>query len=205
MKNENNTITEVGQVITRPEYSHEHFGERFYSFKLLVTRTSGDFDVIPCTISERICDPTENDIYEKYFSITGSIRTYNEHTEHKLIIFLFVDEMYEITKEADTYDNNKVELVGYICKKSSARPTPFGRTIIDTILAVNRNYNKSDYIPVIFWNKNAKYIDTLPIGTKLKISGRFQSREYLKNEDIHMVYEVSVQSVEILVNEKSSL
>lgn len=199
MKNEKNLVIEIGQLVTGFEFNHEQFGEKFYSFKIMVTRNSGDFDIIPCIVSERIYD-INTPLEDIYVYVEGNIRTHNEHDSGKLLVSLFVEDM-RLASNEEKYNyssNNVVELIGFICKKKTPRMTPFGRMIADIIIATNRNYGRSDYIPVILWNKNAKYIDTIKIGTKIKITGRLQSREYLKNKQIKLAYEVSAQTIEIL-------
>ena len=183
---ENNSVTLVGKVANEKEFSHEIYGEKFYSFKLSVPRLSGNADEIPETISERLFKEDEL-VVENKMKIHGQFRSYNsyEGEKNKLILTVFakdvefLDPEIEIVASKD-FISNEIVLIGYICKEPIYRQTPFGREITDMLLAVNRAYNKSDYIPCICWGRNARFCSTMEVGTEVKIVGRIQSRMYEK-------------------------
>jgi primosomal replication protein N len=188
----NNRVTIAGRIATVSEYSHEVFGEKFYKMNVEVERTSGSTDVIPVIVSERfgILGPLG-----KFVQISGQYRSHNVHTEdgNRLELNVFASEI-EIPERY--IDKNKIELDGFICKPPTYRKTPLGREIADLMLAVNRQYGKSDYIPCILWGRNARFVSGLDIGSRLKIEGRIQSREYTKQiseteSEIRVAYEVS--------------
>ena len=204
---ENNVLVLAGKVTGTKTFSHEIYGEKFYTFNMSVPRLSGTDDIIPITISERLL--VEQDVEDgKNIAIEGQFRSYNsyENEKNKLVLTVFAKEIQ--FKEEDfvpTKENvsNQVELIGYICKKPIYRKTPFGREISDILLAVNRAYNKSDYIPCIAWGRNARFCENLEVGTEIKIVGRVQSRQYEKKfEDgtsqTRTAYEVSVGSMELV-------
>lgn len=190
-----------GTILSLPEYSHKSYGEVFYHFTLGIYRKSGYQDKIPVVISERLTwnltlEP-ENRAY-----VLGQIRTYNESLDgkNKLNIVVFARE-FQLLEEDDTPDENKVYLEGFLCKAPIRRISPLGREICDMMLAVNRMYNKSDYIPCIAWGRNAGYAGILVVGTKIRISGRIQSREYRKKDEegnavTKVAYEVSILKLE---------
>jgi len=207
---ENNQLTLVGKVTNEKEYSHEIYGEKFYIFNLSVPRLSGNADDIPITISERLF-LDEDLITGKNVIIDGQFRSYNsyENGKNRLVLTVFAKEIKFLEEQEEefrpTKDNtsNEVVLNGFICKKPIYRKTPFGREIADILLAVNRAYNKSDYIPCIAWGRNAKFCENVPVGTEVNIIGRIQSRIYEKKfEDgtsiTKIAYEVSVASLEII-------
>lgn len=209
---ENNYITLVGKVTGEKRLSHEIYGERFYIFDLEIPRLSGNSDIIPVTISERII--TDEMLTQgKKLLVKGQFRSYNsyENEKNKLILTVFAKDIIEVNEEENTQNEmvkkdvitNEVVLIGYICKKPIYRQTPFGREISDILLAVNRAYNKSDYIPCIAWGRNARFCENIPVGTEVKIIGRVQSRTYEKKYDDGRVenkvaYEVSVASLEVV-------
>jgi len=207
---ENNYITLVGKVTGDKRLSHEIYGERFYIFNLEIPRLSGNSDIIPVTISERIITDDMLQIGRKLL-VKGQFRSYNsyENERNKLVLTVFAkdikfieDQEAEIEVSKDVV-SNEVTLNGYICKKPIYRQTPFGREISDLLLAVNRAYNKSDYIPCIAWGRNARFCENIPVGTEVKIVGRVQSRTYEKKyEDgrveTKVAYEVSVSSLEVV-------
>lgn len=190
-----NQVAVSGKVFTFLTLDHEFNGEKFYRFTLSIKRTSGTKDFIPVIVSERIMDVTK-DYKGKHIEIIGQFRSYNNHCADKvhLLLYVYALEIFFNTEEDDT---NNVFLEGYICKPPVFRSTPLGREITDFTLAVNRSYEKSDYIPCISWGKNAKYISTLPPSTHIKVVGRVQSREYVKNEVTHTAYELSVINLEV--------
>lgn len=221
---ENNYLTLVGKVTSEKQFSHEIYGERFYSFDLLIPRLSGTSDVIPVTASERLFTD-EMMVMGTKLLIKGQFRSYNsyENEKNKLILTVFAKDIEKLddveeNQEAESEENegteqkefarkdtitNEVVLVGYICKKPIYRQTPFGREIADILLAVNRAYNKSDYIPSIAWGRNARFCQNIEVGTEVKIVGRVQSRNYEKKlEDGSVIkkvaYEVSIGSLEVV-------
>lgn len=190
-----------GTILTVPEYSHKSYGEVFYCFILGIERKSGYRDEIPVVISERLIWNLNLEP-EKRAYILGQIRTYNECLDgkNKLNIVVFAREFHMLDDESDL-DENKVYLEGYLCKPPVRRVSPLGREICDMMLAVNRMYNKSDYIPCIAWGRNAGYAGGLAVGTKIQISGRIQSREYRKKDQegniaVKVAYEVSILKIE---------
>ena len=207
---DNNHITLVGKVTSEKKFSHEIYGEKFYIFSLSIPRLSGNADDIPITISERLLTESDLPVGSK-ISVEGQFRSYNSYQgeKNRLILTVFAkeivfmenqDEEIAVGKDITT---NEVILDGYICKKPIYRKTPFGREIADILLAVNRSYNKSDYIPCIAWGRNAKFCETVPVGAEIRIVGRVQSREYEKKHEDGTVekrvaYEVSVSSLEII-------
>lgn len=210
---ENNHLVLVGKVTSDKRFSHEIYGEKFYIFDLAVPRLSGNADIIPITVSERLLSINDLQIDSK-ITVEGQFRSYNsyENERNRLVLTVFAkdikfvenqEEEIEVSKEVVS---NEVTLNGYICKKPIYRQTPFGREISDLLLAVNRAYNKSDYIPCIAWGRNARFCENIPVGTEVKIVGRVQSRTYEKKyEDgtveTKVAYEVSVSSLEVVNQE----
>ena len=210
---ENNHLVFVGKVTSEKKFSHEIYGESFYIFDLEVARLSGNADIIPITISERLILEKELEIGDRV-EIEGQFRSYNsyENEKNRLILTVFAKDIKYLTEEEENLAekvSNEVTLVGYICKKPIYRQTPFGREISDILLAVNRAYNKSDYIPAIAWGRNARFCQNIEVGTKVKIAGRVQSRNYEKKfEDgtiqTRTAYEVSISSLEIVNEEEEN-
>ena len=206
---ENNQLVLVGKVTSDKRFSHEIYGEKFYIFDLSVPRLSGNADNIPITISERLLLEEDLDI-GKNIIIEGQFRSYNsyENERNKLVLTVFAKEIkfaeeQEEFKPTKENTSNEVTLDGFICKKPIYRKTPFGREIADILLAVNRAYNKSDYIPCIAWGRNARFCENIPVGTEVKIIGRVQSRQYEKKyedgtSEVKVAYEVSVASLEVV-------
>ena len=207
---ENNHLVLRGKIVSEKSYSHEIYGEKFYVFNLEVIRLSSTVDIIPITISERLLTGLDLEIGKKVV-VEGQFRSYNnyENERNRLILTVFAKEINEIEGEDDKEEvTNEVTLVGYVCKKPIYRQTPFGREIADVLLAVNRAYNKSDYIPSIAWGRNARFCQNMEVGTEVKITGRVQSRTYEKKyEDgkveTRVAYEVSIASMEIVNNEET--
>lgn len=204
---ETNMVRVVGLVSSEKEYSHEMYGEKFYSFYLEVPRLSESVDVLPVTISERLLIDIDIDP-GKYVIIEGQLRSYNRYVEstNKLVLTVFAREIY-LPKEEELEENlkrpNEIYLDGYICKKPVYRVTPFGREIADLLVAVNRAYNKSDYLPCIAWGRNARFCEKLLVGDHIKIWGRVQSRDYQKklssgDVETRTAYEVSITKLEYL-------
>lgn len=203
----NNQVTIMGQVVTGFKFSHEVFGEGFYIMEVMVKRLSNTFDRIPLMISERIIDVTQDYVGE-YIMATGQFRSYNRNEEQKnrLVLSVYVRKISFIEEEPDDSKANNILLDGYICKEPIYRKTPMGREIADLLLAVNRPYGKSDYIPCICWGRNARYISNFGIGEHVQISGRIQSREYKKKIsdteiELRTAYEVSVSKLEVMEDE----
>ena len=208
---ENNYLTLVGKVTGEKRYSHEIYGEKFYVFDLSIPRLSGNADIIPITVSERIVNDNMLAIGKKLL-VKGQFRSYNsyENERNRLILTVFAKDIVELEENEEENElakkdqvTNEVVLIGYICKKPIYRQTPFGREIADILLAVNRAYNKSDYIPSIAWGRNARFCQNIEVGTQVKIVGRVQSRTYEKKfEDgtsqTRVAYEVSIGSLEII-------
>ena len=210
---ENNYLTLVGKVTGEKKFSHEIYGESFYVFNLEIPRLSGNSDIIPITVSERLIK--DDTLQEgKKLLVKGQFRSYNsyENEKNRLILTVFAKDLMEVEDVEDEEENemvkkdtitNEVVLIGYICKKPIYRQTPFGREISDVLLAVNRAYNKSDYIPCIAWGRNARFCQNLEVGSQVKIVGRVQSRMYEKKHEDGTVenrvaYEVSVGSLEVI-------
>ncbi|MCL2848098.1 MAG: single-stranded DNA-binding protein [Firmicutes bacterium] len=193
----NNTVFLTGSAVTKLSYSHELFGESFYEFNLKVPRLSNQHDIIPLTISERLLGERTIRPGEK-IAIKGQFRSYNKiiDDKSKLMLSVFVRDFADNPSE----NPNVCELKGYICKPPIYRTTPFNREICDLLLAVNRAYNKSDYIPCIAWGRNARFIRGIDVGAKLAITGRIQSREYIKklseeHSETRIAYELSVNKI----------
>ena len=211
---ENNHLVLVGKVTSDKTYSHEIYGEKFYIFDLEVPRLSSAVDIIPITVSERLLTDLNLEIGTK-LSIEGQFRSYNsyQNERNKLILTVFAKDIVEIKDEPKVEEGeeeekkdvvtNEVTLSGYVCKKPIYRQTPFDREISDLLLAVNRAYNKSDYIPCIAWGRNARFCQNMEVGTEVKIIGRVQSRKYEKKfedgtSETRVAYEVSISSMEII-------
>ena len=201
---ENNRVTVVGEVVSPFRFSHEVFGEGFYIFDLAVTRLSGTVDTLPVMVSDRLVDVTQ-DYRGCQVEVTGQFRSYNRHEGEKrrLKLNIFALELYLVEGAIDPRESNEIYLDGYICKEPIYRKTPQGREITDLLLAVNRPYGKSDYIPCIAWGRNAEYAAGLSIGDRISVTGRVQSREYTKKLsdtecEKRVAYEVSVSELEVL-------
>ena len=199
---ENNVITLIGTIVSERTFIHEVYGEGFYSFNIDVPRLSENSDIIPVTVSERIL--TDEFTIGQKVVIEGQFRSYNnyENEKNKLVLTVFVKDIRLQTEETDMTNPNEICLTGFICKKPIYRTTPFGREIADILLAVNRAYNKSDYIPCIAWGRNARFCQNIEVGEKVKLWGRIQSRAYEKKfedgtSEMRRAYEVSVSKMEI--------
>lgn len=194
----NNKAFLQGKVDSELVYSHELYGEGFYEFFLLVPRLSQENDRLPITVSERLIDGIDLSIGATV-AINGQFRSYNklENERSRLMLTVFVKDFVPVSSEVNP---NMVELCGYICKAPIYRTTPFNREICDLLIAVNRAYNKSDYIPCIAWGRNARFVKNLSVGQRLQISGRVQSREYNKKIDediieVRTAYELSINKI----------
>ena len=208
---ENNQVTVMGEIASEFEFSHEVFGEGFYMLELLVKRLSDSFDRIPVMISERLIDVTQ-DYRGEFIQISGQFRSYNRHEERKnrLVLSVFAREVKFIEEMEESSKTNQIYLDGYICKEPVYRKTPLGREIADLLLAVNRPYGKSDYIPCICWGRNARYAEHFKVGERCAIWGRIQSREYMKkldeeNVEKRVAFEVSVSKLELLEEARESI
>lgn len=202
-----NKVKIIGKVLSEKEFSHEMYGEKFYTVDLEVSRLSSQSDVLPATVSERLL--VDYDLKEgDYVVLDGQLRSYNRYIDgrNRLILTIFTRNLYipqseELEELLRT--PNEIYLDGYICKDPIYRTTPFGREITDLLLAVNRAYNKSDYIPSIAWGRNARFCETLEVGDRIKLWGRIQSRDYQKKcEDgkvlNRVAFEVSISKLEYL-------
>lgn len=202
---ENNYIVLVGKITSEKVFSHEVYGESFYIFNLEIPRLSGTADTIPVTISERLIANFDLEIGREV-EVEGQFRSYNtyENQRSRLVLTVFAKDIKDFEEiEGQEKVSNEVVLTGYICKKPIYRKTPFGREISDLLLAVNRAYNKSDYIPCIAWGRNARFCENMEVGTEVKIMGRVQSRMYEKKHEDgtiepRVAYEVSVGSLELV-------
>ncbi len=199
---ENNQVQIMGEIVSQFTFSHQVFGEGFYLVDVCVKRLSESEDIIPVMISERLVDVTQD--YEgEYILVTGQFRSYNRHeeTKNRLVLSVFAREITFVEEEDDSVKSNQIYLDGYICKPPVYRKTPLGREIADLLIAVNRPYGKSDYIPCICWGRNARYASAFAVGGHVLVWGRIQSREYMKrlNEtesEKRVAYEVSVSKLE---------
>ena len=203
---ENNQVVIMGEIVSDFSFSHEIFGEGFYMVDVKVERLSDSNDMIPVMVSERLIDVT-SDYRGQNIMVTGQFRSYNRHEErkNKLVLSVFAREIEFVDETPEGSKTNQIYLDGYICKEPIYRKTPLGREIADLLLAVNRPYGKSDYIPCICWGRNARYANNFHVGTRCEIWGRIQSREYRKklSEDQvekRVAYEVSVSKLELLDN-----
>lgn len=201
---ENNQVSIIGKIVSDFSFSHEVFGEGFYMVDVQVTRLSESDDFIPLMVSERLMDVTK-DYKGCYVMVNGQFRSYNRHEEKKnrLVLSVFVREIEYIDGIDETMKTNQIFLDGFICKAPIYRKTPLGREIADLLLAVNRPYGKSDYIPCICWGRNARFASSFEVGGRVQIWGRIQSREYMKkvNEEEmekRVAYEVSVSKLEYM-------
>ena len=192
----------MGEIASEFEFSHEVFGEGFYMLELLVKRLSDSFDRIPVMISERLIDVTK-DYRGEFIQISGQFRSYNRHEEKKnrLVLSVFAREAVFAEATDDKIKSNQIFLDGFICKPPVYRKTPLGREIADMLVAVNRPYGKSDYIPCICWGRNARFAANFEVGSRVQIWGRIQSREYVKRleddrTEKRIAYEVSVSKLE---------
>ncbi len=212
---ENNSLILVGRVADDKKFSHEIYDEKFYTFNLSVARLSGNTDLIPITISERLFKDDDLAI-GKQIKIEGQFRSYNtyENEKNRLYLTVFVKEFELLEEQDEDIDSkdeltNEISLIGYICKPPIYRQTPFGREISDILIAVNRAYNKSDYIPCIAWGRNARFCSKMEVGTEIKVTGRIQSRSYEKKHEDGTVeervaYEVSISNLELVDNDEAT-
>ena len=198
----NNIVTICGTLENKPRFSHEMYGEAFYNGTLIVPRLSDACDYLPITISERLIIGVNMEAGTELI-LEGQLRSYNKYVEgsNKLILTVFTRNIS--LPDGEIKNPNQIYLDGYICKEPVYRTTPFGREITDMLIAVNRPYNKSDYIPSIAWGRNARYSEKLSVGDRIKVWGRIQSRDYQKRiseeETItRTAYEVSISKMEVV-------
>ncbi len=201
---DSNMVTLVGRVIGDREFSHEMYGEGFYNYQLQISRLSEAYDILPLTISERLLydfELKDGDLIK----VEGQLRSYNKFTDgsNRLILTIFARDIERLESDEEIKNPNQIFLEGFICKSPVYRETPFGREITDLLVAVNRSYNKSDYIPCIAWGRNAKFSAKLEVGDHIKSWGRIQSRKYQKklpDGDVinRVAYEVSISKMERL-------
>ena len=201
---ENNQVIMAGEIVSEFVFSHEVFGEGFYMLEISVRRLSNSYDVIPLMISERLIDVTR-DYRGETIAVSGQFRSYNrpEEKKNRLVLSVFVRELEFVEEEPESSRTNQIFLEGYICKMPVYRKTPLGREIADLLVAVNRPYGKSEYIPCICWGRNARYASGFEVGAHIQLWGRIQSREYTKKiseEEIErrIAYEVSVSKLEFI-------
>lgn len=205
---ENNQVTIMGEIVSDFSFSHEIFGEGFYLVDVRVKRLSESYDEIPLMVSERLID-VNGDYKGMLICVNGQFRSYNRHEERKnrLVLSVFAREISFVEEVEESAKSNQIYLDGYICKEPIYRKTPLGREIADVLLAVNRPYGKSDYIPCICWGRNARYANHFKVGERCAIWGRIQSREYMKKlseEEVEkrVAFEVSVSKLELLEDEE---
>lgn len=194
---QNNVVHLSGQIASELEFSHEIMDEKFYDFTIAVQRLSGQKDFVPVTVSERIIGENSFEI-GNLIGLIGQFRSYNKIIENhsKLVLKVFVRELCDYDEQLP----NSIEIEGYVCKPPIYRTTPFKREICDLLVAVNRAYNKSDYIPAIAWGRNARFASTFSVGDKVRLVGRIQSRPYQKQLESgeieeRVAYEVSVSAL----------
>lgn len=207
----NNQATVTGVIADEFTFNHEIYAEKFYTFTLNIPRLSGTDDSVHIMVSERLLAEDDFNIGDTV-DIEGQFRSYNSYEpggDNRLILTVFAKDIHKSGSDPK-HNPNTLFLNGYICKKPVYRVTPFGREITDLLIAVNRSYNKSDYIPVIAWGRNARYAKTLEVGDNVKIWGRIQSRQYqkkLSDEEtvIKTAYEVSVNRMELVSEPVSEL
>ena len=204
---ENNQVTVMGEIVGDFAFSHEIFGEGFYMVDVKVQRLSESYDIIPLMVSERLLD-VNADYKGLLISVSGQFRSYNRHEERKnrLVLSVFAREIEFVEEIEESARTNQIFLDGYICKEPIYRKTPLGREIADLLLAVNRPYGKSDYIPCICWGRNARYASNFRVGERCAIWGRIQSREYMKkldeeNVERRVAFEVSVSKLELFAED----
>lgn len=205
---DNNQVSVAGEVISEFTFSHEVFGEGFYLLEVLVGRLSNSFDVIPVMVSERLIDVKGN--YKgKFVEVSGQFRSYNRHEDSKnrLVLSVFAREIKVTEEESENAKPNYIFLDGFVCKPPVYRKTPLGREIADILLAVNRPYGKSDYIPCICWGRNARFAESFEVGGHIQVWGRIQSRECQKKTgetdfEKRVAYEVSVSKLEYVNSEE---
>lgn len=197
---QSNSVSLSGTVVSQSNFSHEVYGEKFFTFFLSVKRLSEMSDILPVTVSEKLL-ATRQIAEGEEITAFGQFRSYNKVVEgkSKLLLTIFATDITPLQPDLNA---NSVALTGFICKPPVFRTTPFAREICDVLLAVNRAYNKSDYIPCIGWGRNARFIKYLPVGQEITLEGRIQSRQYqkkLENDEVvtRTAYEVSIARIDL--------
>ena len=197
MENQQTNLLSIkGKILSAPTYSHSLLGEGFFTTQIEVKRLSDQVDVLPLTISERLISGLQAG---QEIALLGQLRSYNKLQDghSKLMLSIFARELID----PESAQTNSITIVGYLCKEPIYRTTPFGREIADMLVAVNRAYNKSDYLPCIAWGRNARFVKDLSVGQKLQLTGRVQSREYQKKTDegtiTKVAYEISISAIDL--------
>ncbi len=203
---ENNQVTISGEIVSKCSFSHKFEGEKFYTMEVEIPRKSLTVDKLPVMVSERLID-VKQDMRGLKVVVNGQYRSYNRKENNKthLDVYVFAINVEFVGEALESYENNSVYLEGFVCKEPVYRETPLGREITDVLIAVNRDYGKSDYIPCICFGRTALFVSTLGVGTKCSIKGRIQSRNYTKTftdgtSENRVAYEVCFNSVEVLEN-----
>lgn len=204
MNIDKNQVEIIGKIVSKMVFSHKIYKRNFYVVNVLIKRSGTSEDIIPVMLSNKILDVTQN--YEgKCVRISGEFRSHNQHEGNKnhLVLYVFVQELNFMDEEDDFINSNHIFLDGHICKPPVYRNTSHGREITDLLIAVNRPYGKSDYIPCICWGRNAWDSAFLNVGDRIKVSGRIQSREYMKRisdaeQETRIAYEVSVKTISVI-------
>lgn len=202
----NNTVALIGEIVSGFTYDHEVYGEGFYMVDLAVRRLSDQVDVLPVLVSDRLLD-VSRDYNGETIQVFGQYRSFNILKGNKRGLFLsvFAREIYFLSEDrVDATKSNSIYLKGFLCKSPKYRKTPLGREITDLLIAVNRPYGKSDYIPCIVWGRNAIYAAGFEVGSAVEITGRIQSREYQKrlegdSVETRTAYEVSIFNINLIM------
>ena len=201
MKMMNNKVVVKGTVKSEARYSHEVMGEKFYEVLVGAKRASGAENIIPILVSER-CWDVNTDYSGKRVTVEGQYRSRRMDIEgrRKLILNVFAKNICMELDDEFEFDYNRIELNGYICKQPVYRTIPSGREVCDVMLAVNRGFGKSDYIPCLFKDDSARYMADKKVGEQFRVTGCIQSRKYPKVQgdvtEICIAYEVLVSALE---------
>lgn len=205
---DNNMATVAGVLVDTPVFNHEVYKEKFYIFTMRVKRLSDTYDYIKVILSERLFGSSFDVRKGDFVAVSGQFRSYNNYSGEgsRLVLTVFAKDI-RLADEDELENPNQIYLDGFVCKEPVYRVTPFGREIADILLAVNRSYNKSDYIPAIAWGRNAKFCRDIAVGSRVRIWGRIQSREYQKKLDDETVltktaYEISIGKMELVLDEE---
>ncbi len=204
-----NHVEVMGIIQAEASFSHEVHGEKFYNTVIRSVRLSENADEIPILVSGRIWEMSGAQVGD-CIQVKGQFRSYNSHEEDKnrLVLSVLAQEMEVIADPEGEEMKNSICLDGFLCKKPIYRTTPLGREITDVLVAVNRAYGKSDYIPCICWGKNARYAGGLAVGDRISLEGRIQSRCYKKKHsedhvEDRVAYEVSVSRIEAVTDRET--
>lgn len=179
MERTNDIIRICGVLAGRPEFSHAGREGAYYKFPLAVRRLSGTDDVINVIAHEELMRALEPDETQR-LRVWGEVRSFNNRGAGPKLVISVLARSMEFT---DDDFENCVMLSGTLCKPPNLRRTPMGREICDLMLAVNRRYGRSDYIPCIAWGIAARNASQWDVGTVIALAGRLQSRVYIKNEN----------------------